>query len=219
MDIAVYCNGLPTSLAGSVFPVQSVYVAGKVKSYSKTKEHKCSIWYEKQYLENLGRNTLLTVFNPKCTIVGMQHLMLNSISAFLQTWGFPRRLHYCNSSVCMWSLPDISLSAYFIVGKASFLHKFWPHWTPSCMQRLLDIPWLTDHSTTAWMCGLACSEGAHHCEPWAGRFAMDGACRCVLELHQWLQFSPACQKYLSEVVILFWQGSASACGCRVWCRM
>lgn len=128
--------------------------------------------------------------------------------------------------VCCLSL-DNSLPTFLIVGQASFFHKLWPYWTTSCMSRLLDIPWLPDHSTTAWMCDLACSEGAHHCQRWAGRSPGDCANMCVLtgivsialvQLSKWslkwqfmllqlcrLVASITCQKYISELVMLFWQ--------------
>ena len=76
------------------------------------------------------------------------------------------------------------------------------------------------------MCGLARSEGAHHCQPRAGMFPVDGASVCVLELYLLLWFSPpgdllnemavyvtaelcrvlptiTCQKNIFEVVIVF----------------
>lgn len=61
-----------------------------------------------------------------------------------------------------------SLPTFLTAGETSFFHKLWPYWTAASMQRLLDVPWLPDYSTTAWMCDLACSEGAHHCQLWAG---------------------------------------------------
>lgn len=140
MDIAVYCNGLSSrsprfcvSSATSVCGIWNLTVfQARSNLVSKTKEHKCSIWYEKQYFENLIRNVLLRVFNPRCTIVGMQHLMPNSISAFLQIRSCPRRLHYCSLSVCcglFWHQPicllycrESKLPSQILTPLDSFLH-------------------------------------------------------------------------------------------------
>lgn len=223
MNIAAYSSGLSQQVS-QVLKVQSVYVASDISLVFRQgqilslRPRNINAAFDMRAIFWKSCKKYIAVFNPKYTIVGMQHLMPNSISAFLQTWSFPKRLRYCSPSVCMWSLPNVSPSAYFIVGKASFLYEFWPHWTPSCMQRLLDIPWLTDHSTTAWMCDLACSEGAHHCELWAGRFPMGGAGGCVVELHQWLQFSPPgdlwsdsagaeLYRVLAGVIIPIWSGN------------
>lgn len=178
---------------------QSVYMASELsllmqarsKPICGSKERKFSIWNEKQYLESLIKNILLKVLNPKCicsrhsTLHAKLHLYLPP-NMQLPVGNFTTASPACVCGL----LSDVSTSTFFIVGKASFLHKFWPHWTASYMQRLLDIPWLTDHSPTAWMCGLACSEGAHHCQPWAGESLMGGASRRVLESYWLLQFSP-----------------------------
>ena len=126
------------------------------------------------------------------------------------------KLHFClspNVELCIGDFTvspacvrglsaDARPSAFFIVGKASFLHKLWPHWTASWVQRLLDVPRLTDHPSAARMCDLARSEGAHHYQPWAGRSPMDGASRYVLESYWLLQFS-----YPGDL----WSGSLCYC--------
>lgn len=172
MDIAIYFNGLSKQCFQVLFPVQSVYMASEVSlllqaksnHVSRSKERKFNIWQEKQCFECLIRNILLKAFNPKCTVGRTQYFMPNSISTFLQTWSFPLETSLLQVQYVFVISPlMLAHLTFFTVGKASFLHKLWPHWTASCMQRLLDIPWLTDHSSTSRVCDLARSEGAHHC--------------------------------------------------------
>lgn len=232
MDVAIYCNGLsnrsPRFFILVYMASEKLFLQVGSNCISRSKEHKFNIWNDKQCLQSLETQEICywkSLTWGCCRRHSTLHTKLNFCLA--PNMKFPIEVFITASPACVCDLsPDISPPALFIVGEASFLHKLWPYWAASCMQRLLDIPWLTDHPTTAWMCRLACSEGTHHCQSWAGRSPMDGASRCVPGSYWFLWFSPPaepwnvrfcyctavqgsmscilCQKYISEVVMVFW---------------